>query len=91
MSGIVLNVKNKPKNDYSSSTISSYVYSENKNQGKSDENLNSKQKKSIQRYLIFYDSKCRNCFVNIVDSTINTEKNLVDPTFSHSIKCHLKV
>jgi hypothetical protein len=45
--------------------------------------------KSTERYMIFYDAKCRNCLVNIMDSTIDSSE-LVNPTFTRSIKCHLK-
>ena len=45
---------------------------------------------TVHRYMVFYDGKCRNCKFNIVNSTLDSDL-LVDPTFTHAIKCHLKV
>jgi hypothetical protein len=45
--------------------------------------------KSTERYMIFYDGKCRNCLINVMDSTIDSSE-LVNPTSTRSIKCHLK-
>ena len=45
---------------------------------------------SVQRYMVFYDGKCRNCMFNVMNSTLDSNL-MVNPTFVRSIKCHLKV
>ena len=45
---------------------------------------------TVHRHMIFYDGKCRNCMFNVANATLDADL-FVEPTFSHSIKCHLKV
>lgn len=45
---------------------------------------------TIHRHMIFYDGKCRSCMFNVVNSTLDADL-FVEPKFSHSIKCQLKV
>lgn len=53
-------------------------------------NSNNDKTKVVQRYLLFFDKKCRNCFLNIQSSTLDSNQ-LVNPSYFRSIKCHLKV
>ncbi len=45
---------------------------------------------TIHRHMVFFDGKCRSCMFNVVNSTLDADL-FVEPTFSHSIKCQLKV
>ena len=45
---------------------------------------------TVHRHMVFYDGKCRSCMFSVVNSTLDADL-FVEPTFSHSIKCQLKV
>lgn len=46
--------------------------------------------KAVQRFFIFYDSKCRNCFLSPSVLERDTDE-LINPTESKTVKCHVKV
>ena len=48
------------------------------------------KRSSVERYIIFYANKCRNCSLNVENSTVDGDDELFKPTFKRSIKCHLK-
>jgi hypothetical protein len=78
--GININVKPKIV-----TTTSSYYYY-NFISDKVDED----DTQSAERHIIFYDGKCRNCFLNVGSSTLDS-KQLLNPTYQRSIKCYIKV
>jgi hypothetical protein len=53
--------------------------------------LNLKKKAEINKHIIFYDRKCRLCFNNIRNTTINNRSGYLEPNNAHSIKCLIKV
>ena len=47
------------------------------------------EQKTAQRYMIFFDNKCRQCFINVHSSTMDANE-LIDPSFFRSVRCQLK-
>jgi len=89
-----INVKLK-KSKYETTTKQSrFVYSEyssvTSSKTSNDELMDNPDRKNIDRFMVFYDGKCRNCFININNMTIDSNQ-LINPTFFRSVKCHLKV
>ncbi len=79
-----ININLKQTGTPSSTTTKFYYYETSLKTKSTDQPL-----KSIERHMIFFDGKCRNCQINAIDSTIDSGL-LVNPTFSRSIKCHLR-
>ena len=93
-----INVKlKKSKYEMTTTKQSRFVYSEyssvtsSKNGNhNNNELMDNPDRKNIDRFMIFYDGKCRDCFININNMTIDSNQ-LINPTFFRSVKCHLKV
>jgi hypothetical protein len=49
-----------------------------------------KQKAEIDKYIVFYDRKCRFCLYSVRNSTINNQ-GFLNPRLPHSIKCITRV
>ena len=53
--------------------------------------LNLKQSAHIDKYIVYYDKKCRQCIFNLANSTIDSYDGFLNPKYLHSIKCWIKV
>lgn len=52
---------------------------------------NLKQSAHLDKYIIYYDKKCRQCVYNLVNTTIDSYDGFLNPKYPHSIKCWIKV
>lgn len=73
-------------------TRSNYLFhSEHGPRDKEDDDTKGISTKAVQRYMVFFDAKCRHCFLNEDLLSKKDGDELLDASEPRSIKCHLKV
>ena len=95
LAGINVNLKKQTQSPItikSTKSTKKYIYSDkagHEAESEPESNVDESTRKSVNRYMIFYDGKCRNCTFNVANSSLDSDL-YINPLFYKSVKCNLK-